>query len=169
MDSKLFPTNEPVNDEIIALDLSVTKKKKFRFNKDDSRILELNTSDLNLLSRVSETYPKLQALQDKASKLMDGIEVDETNEELTMASATTMAERLRNIDNEMRGYLDYMFNANVSEITAPDGSMYDPFQGSFRYEYIINLLITQYETNLRTEFGKMEKQLKKHTEKYTRR
>jgi hypothetical protein len=80
-----------------------------------------------------------------------------------------MAERLSVVDAEMRELLDYMFDAPVSSAAAPTGSMYDPFNGSFRYEYIIAIMMKQYEDNLQSEFGKMEKQLKKHTDKYTRR
>lgn len=166
--AEIIPTNT-VND-IIDLDLQVIRKKRFRFNKDDNRILELNTSDMNIIARISDVYPKLKALQEKASKLMEGLNPNETDDpNALMQDVTTIANRLKEVDTEMRKLLDYMFDSNVSEITAPDGSMYDPFNGSFRFEYIITLLMKQYEDNLQSEFGKMEKQLKKHTEKYTRR
>lgn len=159
------PITNSVNNEIIDLDLSITKKKKFRFDKDDNRIVEINTSDMNLMQRVEATYPKLQALQEKATKLTEGIE-DEAD---TMITISTMAERLTAIDTEMRELLDYMFDAPVSAAAAPSGSMYDPFNGSFRYEHIVAIVMKQYEDNLQSEFKKMEKQLKKHTDKYTRR
>ena len=164
------PTFNAVNNEFIDLDLSVTRKKKFRFDKDDSRVVEVNTSDMNLMQRVNVAYPKLQDLQDKASKLTEGITLDEdstTNN--TLNGLATMAERLSAVDAEMRELLDYMFDAPVSMAAAPTGSMYDPFNGSFRYEHIIALMMKQYEDNLQSEFNKMEKQLKKHTDKYTRR
>jgi hypothetical protein len=160
------PTFNTVNDEIIDLDLSVTKKKKFRFDKDDNRIIEVNTSDMNLMQRVSTAYPRLVELQDKASKLTEGINVEEGS---GIDDISTMAERLSKIDAEMRDVLDYMFDAPVSVAAAPTGSMYDPFNGSFRYEHIVAIMMKQYEDNLQSEFGKMEKQLKKHTDKYTRR
>lgn len=163
------PTFNTVNNDIIDLDLSVTKKKKFRFDKDDTRIVEINTSDMNLMQRVNVAYPKLQALQDKASKLAEGIEIDDNNAAEAIEGIALMAERLTEVDTEMREMLDYMFDAPVSAVAAPDGSMYDPFNGSFRYEYIIALIMKQYEDNLQSEFKKMEKQLKKHTDKYTRR
>lgn len=160
------PTFNTVNNEFIDLDLSVTRKKKFRFDRDDTRVVEVNTSDMNLLQRVSEAYPKLQALQEKASKLTEGISVEGAE---ALDGLSTMAERLSAVDAEMREVLDYMFDAQVSKAAAPDGSMYDPFNGSFRYEHIIALMMKQYEDNLQSEFSKMEKQLKKHTDKYTRR
>lgn len=164
------PTFNTVNNEIIDLDLSVTKKKKFRFDRDDTRVIEVNTSDMNLMQRVNTAYPRLQDLQNKAAKLTEGIDTDEADSEASaMDSIATMAERLSVVDAEMRDLLDYMFDAPVSEAAAPSGSMYDPFNGSFRYEHIIALMMKQYEENLQSEFKKMEKQLKKHTDKYTRR
>lgn len=165
--SNTIPMDRQNVNDVIDLDLSVTKKKKFRFDKDDSRILELNVSDMGIISRISEAYPKLQAQQEKASKIMEGISVDEDSTEIS-DGIKTMSERLKDIDKEMRELIDYMFNANVSEVVAPDGSMYDPFEGRFRFEHIITLLMKQYEDNLQTEFSKMEKQLNKHTAKYTK-
>ena len=166
---KVDPTRNTVNNDIIDLDLSVTKKKKFRFDKDDNRIVEINTSDMNLIQRVSEAYPKLQALQTKASKLTEGLDVENNESETSsLDDITTMAERLSAVDTEMRELLDYMFDAPVSAAAAPNGSMYDPFNGSFRYEHIIAVVTKQYEDNLQSEFSKMEKQMKKHTAKYTK-
>lgn len=170
---KISQTDVVANEteDIIDLDLSVTRKKRFRFDKDNNRILELNTSDMNILARMSEAYPKLKAEQEKAAKLMEGIEIkdDETVTDSEVAeSMLTVAERLKAIDKDMRELIDFMFNANVSEVAAPDGSMYDPYEGSFRFEYIITLLIKQYENNLHAEFTKMSRQMEKHTAKYTK-
>ena len=162
------PTFNTVNNDIIDLDLSITKKKKFRFDKDDTRIVEINTSDMNLMQRVNKAYPRLQELQDKASKLTDGIDTNDMgNEARAINDIAIMAERLSAVDAEMREMLDFMFDAPVSSAAAPTGSMYDPFNGSFRYEHIIALVMKQYEENLQSEFGKMERQLKSHTDKYT--
>lgn len=161
------PTFNTVNNDVIDLDLSVTKKKKFRFDRDDNRTIEVNTSDMNIMQRMSVAYPKLQELQDKASKLTEGLKIDD--EDSAIKDMSTMAERLSAVDTEMRELLDYMFDAPVSAAAAPDGSMYDPFNGSFRFEHIIAIMMTQYEKNLQSEFGKMEKQMKAHTDKYTRR
>lgn len=171
--SQTDAVNNEVNEDIIDLDLSVTKKKRFRFDRDNNRIIELNTSDMNILTRMSEAYPKLKAQQEKASKLMEGIEIPEDEDEgevseTILDDVATISERLKNIDKEMRDLIDFMFNAPVSAVAAPDGSMYDPYEGSFRFEYIITLLVKQYENNLQAEFDKMSKQMQKHTAKYTK-
>lgn len=169
--SQTNAVNNEVTEDIIDLDLSVTKKKKFRFDKDNSRIIELNTSDMNILARMSEVYPKLKEQQEKAAKLMEGIELTDNEDVLdseVSKDMVTIAERLKAIDTDMRELIDFMFNAPVSAVAAPDGSMYDPYEGSFRFEYIITLLIKQYENNLQSEFSKMSRQMEKHTAKYTK-
>ena len=155
-----------VNNEIIDLDLSVTEKKKFRFDHDDTRIIELNTSDMGIIGRISEAYPKLTALQDKASKMMEGLHDDDAylEDDLKLIGA-----RLSEVDNEMRQIIDEIFSADVSAKAAPDGSMYDPFDGTYRFEHIITLLMSQYEKNLQDEYAKIERQVKSHTEKYTKK
>lgn len=155
-----------VNNEIIDLDLSVTKKKKFRFDHDDTRIIELNTSDMGIIGRISEAYPKLTALQDKASKMMEGLHDDDAylEDDLKLIGA-----RLSEVDNEMRQIIDEIFSADVSAKAAPDGSMYDPFDGTYRFEHIITLLMSQYEKNLQDEYAKIEHQVKSHTDKYTKK
>lgn len=168
---KAITTNEFVNnpqDQVIDVDLQVIQKKKFRFNKDDNRIVELNTSDMNIVARISEGYPKLRALQQKAAKLADGLSDSDEPEDL-LKDAEMLANRLKEIDEEMRETIDEMFNANVSDAVAPDGTMYDPFNGTFRFEYVITAVMDLYEKNLQSEFNKMKRQLEKHTAKYTGR
>ena len=155
-----------VSNEIIDLDLSVTKKKKFRFDHDDTRIIELNTSDMGIIGRISEAYPKLTALQDKASKIMEGLHNDDEHLEDDLK---LIGIRLSEVDAEMRKIIDDIFNADVSAKAAPDGSMYDPFDGTYRFEHIITLLMSQYEKNLQDEYAKIERQVKSHTEKYTKK
>ena len=153
-----------VNNEIIDLDLSVTKKKKVRFDHDDTRIVELNTSDMGIIGRVSETIPKLQELRERAANLSVGIADDTDNIE----DMKILGDRLKEIDKDMRSYIDYMFDADVSSKAAPSGSMYDPFNGTFRYDYIITALIGQYENNLKEEYKKLQKQVDSHTGKYVK-
>lgn len=173
--SKKISQNDAVNNEvtedIIDLDLSVTRKKRFRFDKDNNRIIELNTSDMNILARMSEAYPKLKEQQEKAAKLMEGIDISDNEESVAndvLGDVDTISDRLKAIDKDMRDLIDFMFNAPVSAVAAPDGSMYDPYDGSFRFEYIITLLVKQYEDNLQSEFNKMSRQMEKHTAKYTK-
>lgn len=153
------PMQEPIQD----IDLSVTRKKRFRIDGDNSRILELNTSDMGIIKRLQDTYPKLDKLAAKVAAISK--EGDGTDEE----SAKAVAKAISETDKEMRSLMDMLFNANVSEVCAPDGSMYDPFNGKYRFEHIIEKLSALYESNLAEEYKRVSTRLKLHTDKYTKK
>jgi hypothetical protein len=57
----------------------------------------------------------------------------------------------------MQEQLDYIFNAPVSSVVCDEGCyLWDPVDGSLRYEIIIETLAGLYETNLDAEFEKMK-------------
>ena len=157
--------NTPITDDVIDVSFDTIRKKKFRIDGDNNRILELNTSDLSVLGRIEDSYPKLIKLGNKASMLQITGESDERtlDEELELSNVTKV---LKDIDIEMREILDYIFESNVSEICAPYGSLFDPINGEFRYEHIIDKLTSLYETNLNKEYELMKNRIKKHTDKY---
>ena len=140
---------------IVDIDLSVTKKKQFRIDGDDTRIIELNTSDMSILSRLQESYPRLDELGTKAMSMSS----DDTLE--------TTAALLTEIDKEMRDILNFIFDSDIADVCAPDGSMFDMFNGQFRFEHILSKLVGLYEKNIDNEYKLMAKNIAKHTEKYT--
>lgn len=153
--------NEAELNNVVDIELGPVQKKRFRINGDNNRILELNTSDMNILARLKEAYPKLNAL---AAKL-EVIDYEDTgNEE---ADVTKFAIDWKAIDDEMRDFVDYIFQANVSEVCAVEGSMYDPYNGKFRFEWIIDTLSDLYEKDLSKEFKKITQRVQKHTSKYS--
>lgn len=143
------------HDNILDINLSATRKKKFRIDGDDNRILELNTSDMNVLLRLDEVEQRLQ-------NLADSVTFDSESGE----TAEQSVKKLLSTDKEMRELIDYLFDSNVSEICAPSGSMYDPFNGKYRFEHIVETLFTLYEENIEKEYKKMSKNVQKHTAKY---
>lgn len=151
----------PVEDDIQDLKLNFNTKKKFRIDNDSSRILEIDTSDLSVLSRLQEYYPKLIELEKEASKLTEKGEDDE-------ATVLKLGKGLAKIDKQMREYIDIIFDANVSSTCAPSGSMYDPINGQLRYEHIISIITGLYEQNLSAETKKLKARVAKYTDKYTK-
>lgn len=148
-----------------SINLSAIRKKRFMIDDDESTVLELNTSDMNIVSRLSEVYPKFEALEEKVSHIGDGFSPEDDSVE----SLKTVGDRLKAVDTEMRQLLDYLFDSNVSEVCAPFGSMYDPINGEARYEHIINALIPLYDEAISTETKKVKARVKKHTDKYTKK
>lgn len=145
------------------IDLSATRKKRFRIDGDNNRYLELNTSDMSIITRLDNLYPKLQKLSQEAS--LKQLDKDDTKDEKAI---TKISQSLMKIDIQMRQILDEIFDSNVSEMCAPSGSMFDPFNGEFRFEHIIDVLTKLYEANINSEFKKMADRMKKHTSKYTK-
>lgn len=151
-------------DGIADIMIPVAKKKRFRINGDNNYILELNTSDLGIVSRYSELYPKLQELTHKAATI--GTVKDEGDEG---SGVDNLGKQLASIDQEMRSILDRLFDSNVSEVCAPFGNMYDPVDGMFRYESILENLLNLYTNTISREVNKIKKRVQKHTDKYVRR
>lgn len=161
MAKKVATTN--MQNDIVDINLSAIRKKRFRIDGDDNRILELNTSDLGVLSRIKEAYPKLQELNERAIQDWPNSDADHVGEEDYEAVVNV----LKGIDTEMRQLIDYIFNSNVSEVCAPDGTMYDPIDGQFRFEHIINCLVALYENNIDLEVKQISNRVRKYTDKYT--
>lgn len=158
------PKKDVKEESVIDVDLSPIRKKRFRINGDDEKILELNVSDLNIFVRLNDAYPKLDKLAHDAIEKLPDEDADVTDLESTNEIAKTLTE----IDSEMRNLLDYIFDAPVSEVCASEGSMYDPFGGKLRYEHILETLSALYENNLNAEVKKMTQRVNKHTAKYTK-
>lgn len=155
--------------DIVDLDLSAIRKKRFRVDGDDSKILELNTSDLNILPRLKESYPKLQELSKQAAEEWPEDFGEDSEDSINSPEMEKAVKFLRKIDDEMRSIIDYIFDAPVSAVCADSGSMYDPINGQFRYEHIINTLGNLYEVELSSEMDKVSARVQKHTNKYTKK
>ncbi len=149
-------------ENVVDIELPQIKKARFRINGDSSKILELNTSDMGIVKRLNAVYPKLQELAKKATTFDEKELGDNTEEGLAK-----FADKLDEIDKDMRKLIDDLFQANVSEVCCDNGTMYDLYGGAMRFEHIISTLAKLYENNLASEVSKVRDRIKKHTNKYT--
>lgn len=156
-----------INDDIQDLSIESVKLKRFRINGDNNAILELNTADLGISHRLPEAYDKLNAIMEEVANELSVLPKD--SEEITDEDARKVGENLKKLDKNMREQIDYIFDAPVSEVCLPHGSMYDPYQGMYQYEHIIDAITTLYETNLNHEFNLMRKRVAERTAKYTKK
>lgn len=151
------------------VDLSVLRKQRFLIDLGDSveRILELNTSDMGVIERLSGGYEKLHKLDSMLEELQkfNGISESDVDE----SAIEELGRKTKEIDTGMREIIDTIFESNVSEICCPFGSMYDPIQGKLRYEHIIETLLNLYTSNISDEMKKVTARMNKHTAKYTGR
>lgn len=143
----------PSND-IMDLDFKELQKKRFRLDRDNNRIIELNTSDISVVKRLEEIYPKMLAF------------VEEAQAAITDDPDSTL-DQLMKINEDMKNLLDYAFDSKIADKACPNGTLYDPINGKFRFEYIMEKLIGLYDTNFNNEFELMKKRINNHTSKYT--
>ena len=154
-----------VEDNKAIKNISLSHKTKFTIDGDYNRVLELDTTDMNILVRLEEAYPKMEAKAREAAEQM--AKLSEHDGEDTADSLKELTTTLKSIDANMREEIDYIFDSDVSAVCVPKGNMYDPYNGEFRFEHIIEVLTTLYADNLSVEFKKMQDKVKKHTTKYT--
>ena len=151
-----------VNNDIIDIDLKATARRKFRINGDNSRLVELDPSDISVITRIEEADSAFQECINQLQELANS--KTETDDEIYEAGR-----KFKEIDEKMRELVDNIFQSNVSEVCAPTGSMYDPIKGKFRYEYIIEALLNFYQSNIQQEFKEMGNRVSRRTAKYTKK
>lgn len=149
---------EEVKDKnVLNLDLSETARTKIWVNGDNTKVLELNLTDMGVMSRLQDSYPKLDELTAEVRNLASA---DVSDEEIVAT--------FKKIDKQMREIVDNIFDYPVCDVCCDGGSMYDPVGGQLRFEYIIDRISKLYETSLNDEFKKMQAKMKTHTAKYTK-
>ena len=153
--------NETVSKPVdIELNLSETRKKRIRIDGDDNRIIELNTADMDLVKRLDRLSSRMEEL----SKKVVEVKYDENLEEKD--ASAELEKMIGVLDTEMRDIIDDLFQSPVSAVCAQDGTMWDMFNGRYRYEIIIERLIGLYADNIEKETKKTMERIKRHTDKY---
>ena len=153
-----------LENNVIDIDLSALRKKRIRIDGDDNKIVEINVSDMGVINRLQEAYDRLISLANTYNLQEEESNAEEVDDDFDVRKTV---ETLRTLDEEMRKLVDFVFQANVSEVCASDGTMADPINGQFRFEYIIEKFLAVYDKNFTEEFRKMSKNVKKRTSKYT--
>ena len=149
---------ELMNKDVVDIEFKEIQKKRFRLDRDNNRVIELNTSDITVLGRLEEIYPKMLKFVEEAQKKMG----DDPNNDNVM-------EAFAYINQSMKDLLNYAFDSDIADKACPDGSLFDPINGKFRFEYIMEKLVGLYDTNFTKEFELMQKRVDKHTSKYTKK
>lgn len=146
--------------------ISLTHKKEFSIDGDGNRIIALDTSDMNIIIRLEEVYPSIRELAVDAQNRLAAVPEAKDDEDLSPLNDIT--DILKDIDRRMREKIDYIFDSKISDVCVPNGNMFDPVNGEFRFEHIIDVLTGLYASDISAGFKAMQDRVKKHTAKYTK-
>ena len=142
---------------VVTLDIPEVERASVWVNGDCTKVLKLNLSDMGVITRLQDAYPKLDALVEEVQNLSkDGV----SDEEIVAT--------FKSIDKQMKDLVDGIFDYPVSDILCDGGSMYDPINGQLRFEYIIDRLSNLYTNTLKEEWKRTQKKMEVHTAKYTK-
>ena len=153
--------------DILNLDLSATKGTTIQVNGDPDAKFTLNLSDFGIYSRLTDGLNQLYDLFSELKEKMG----DEAEKEVPEDAddSTNFVDIMKEMDIKMRGVIDYIFSAPVSAVCAPNGYMFDIFEGQLRFEYIINAITKLYENNINKEFYNIKSRINEKLPQYAKK
>ena len=153
--------------KVINLDLSATKGTKIQVNGNPEASFTLNLSDFGIYNRMKDGIQQLYDLFESLKEKMGNKAEEETPEGTD--TTTPILEVMAEMDKKMRDTMDYIFSAPVSDVCAPEGYMFDLFDGQLRFEHILNALTSLYEKNVNREYYNLKSRIDNKLPGYVRR
>lgn len=159
------------------INLNITTRKRFTIDNDKSRVIELDTHDLALVNRLSDSIKRMNALKDDWEKLentantSDEVEVSEEDvENNLLKEVTDFSDQFAVIEAKMRDIVDYIFDCpGLCQTVVGNASIFSPANGAYKFEQIIDVLTSLYEESIEKEAKKINKQkVEAKTSKYIR-
>lgn len=158
-----------MDNNIVNLDLSATKGTTVQVNNDPNASFTLNLSDFSIYDRLtdgmSQLYDLFVELKNKMGAVAESENLEGEGDDAEF-NIGEFADIMKEMDGKMRNIVDYIFSAPVSDVCAPQGYMFDLFEGQLRFEYIINAITKLYENNINKEFYKLKSRISNKLPKY---
>lgn len=158
--------------DILNLDLSATKGTIIQVNGDPNARITLNLADFGIYNRLKDGLEQLYDLFIELKEKMGDVAESDTPENPDEGSdedAIKFINVMQDMDKRMRNIVDYIFSSPVSEVCAPDGYMFDIFEGQLRFEYIINAITKLYESNINKEFYNLKSRINNKLPQYAKK
>lgn len=146
-------------EKLLNINLEKSRRKRFTIDGDENRILELNPSDLGIFARI-DNFDKVvtAAIREFGEKQVDS---DDDNFDVTK-----LGEAFTALDKLIREQLDILYDTNFSEVTTPHGTMVDPIEGEFRFQYLNDVFAELYQDQITQELKERNDKIREHTKKY---
>lgn len=149
--------------ELKSLDFGAIQKERYAINGNEDMVLELNTHDFLIMERLKEVISRIEEIEKKVTNIEE-VKYDDSVEEIS-----NYTEELISINKDLADMIDYLFDSNVCEVINTSGSLFDVYNGQFKFEIIIETLINLYEDTIQAEYKKRKKRMEKHTSKYIKK
>ncbi|MBP5710548.1 MAG: hypothetical protein J6W84_06185 [Bacteroidales bacterium] len=147
-------------EKIQNINIDVSSRKKFTIDGDENRVLELNTNDMGIFSRLGDfdqtVTAAFQEFEDFQNTEMEKDDFD----------VVKLGEALKKLDDVIRNQFDILYDTNFSEVVVPHGTMIDLIDGDFRFQKLNDVFSTIYEKQFSKELKAQNEKIRKHTEKY---
>lgn len=139
-------------EDVVDVEITPVKvKQRFRIDRDNNKIIELDVTDISVVTRLESKIPELSGLAD----------------ELDAATEDNLSEFVAAMETKVRGIIDYIFDSNVADVICGNASIMAIIDGKFRFEYILETLLGLYGNNISKEADKVKAAHNKYVDKYS--
>lgn len=147
-------------------------KQRYTVGGDLDKVIELDTSDLNIVNRLSKAVPELNKLTDKWEKANESAEALSTAEDADSAlkHSKEFSDNMDAMEKAVRQILDDIFDSPVADTILGNTSAFSPVNGYYKFEHIINSLVKCYEQNIQDEAPKFNaRKVEKYINKWIKK
>ena len=128
-----------------------TGLKSYTINGDESKVIYINTSDLGIPKRAKQAEKELKKIADECANIEDSLSIDES------------IELLDKFDGQVKKIIDYIFNADVSEIVFGRTNSLSMVDGKPVFQNFLDAVIPEIVKDTDKEYKKSQKNITKYT------
>lgn len=142
------------------VNFNLNTRKKFTVDGDENNVIELDTSDIGIVTRLNESMKTISEIEKKQERLTELAQNEDSALDFTALFAET--------ERDMRGVMDYVFDSPVSDAILGNSSIFSPVGDKYKFEQILDTLLGLYEADIRNGAARINKaNIRRHTAKYT--
>ena len=128
-----------------------TGLKSYTINGDESKVIYINTSDLGIPKRAKQAEKELKKIADKCANIEDSLSIDES------------IELLDKFDGQVKKIIDYIFNADVSDVVFGRTNSLSMVDGKPVFQNFLDAIIPEIVKDTDKEYKKSQKNITKYT------
>ena len=125
--------------------------KEFAINDDENKVLKRNTTDIQIAQRLKQSEKELNQIAEECKNIGESMSEDEA------------IDLFDKYDKKVKTTLDYIFNANVSEVVFGNMNCLSICDGKPMFQNFIDAIMPEIETDIQAESKKSKANIKKYT------